>query len=95
MDPNFVLVLVIVLLSLNLVLVGVYIALILKEVRETIRKVNKLLDTSNNVAEAVSEPVIGASHALGALTTGAAAFNIVKEFKKRRGPKVSSIMEDD
>jgi predicted Holliday junction resolvase-like endonuclease len=91
---NLILILVITLLALNLVLVGVYIALILKEVRETVRKVNALLDTTNNVADAVSEPVIGASHALGAITTGKAAYNLVKEIKRRRAPRVSSIMEE-
>ncbi|MCX6783969.1 MAG: hypothetical protein NT141_02780 [candidate division WWE3 bacterium] len=94
MDTNTLLIIIIGLLSLNLMLVGVYIALILKEARETIKKVNVLLDTTNNMAEAVSVPVINTSGVLGTLSAGLSSFNFIKDLMDKRG-SVSSILREE
>lgn len=94
MDTNTLLIIIIGLLSTNLMLVGVYIALVLKEARETIKKVNVLLDTTNNIADAVSVPVINTSGVLGSLSAGLSSFNIVRDLLGKRGA-VSSILSEE
>ena len=90
MNTNTLLVLIIALLTINLLFVGVYIVLVLKEVRETIKKANEVLETVNQVTAAVATPVMGAMGAVSALTQGLKAYNIIKKF---RG--VSSGEEED
>jgi len=93
MDTNVLLVIIISLLSLNLLLVGIYITLVLKDVRFTIQKVNKLLDTSNEMAESLSRPVNNVSGLLESVTSGIATYNLFKGLKKRRS--VSSLVDED
>ena len=78
MDTNTLLILIIGLLTLNLLFVGVYIVLVLKEVRESVKKVNEILDDAAEVTEAVSKPVIGASGALMGLMEGVKIFKQVR-----------------
>ena len=64
MDTNSLLVLIIALLTLNLLFVGIYIVLVLKEVRESVRRFNFILDQVGKVSESISAPIVGASGAL-------------------------------
>jgi uncharacterized protein YoxC len=57
MDIQTILVFILALLTLNLVAVGIYVMVILKEFRETIKKANKVLDNVGDVTDAVSHPV--------------------------------------
>jgi uncharacterized protein YoxC len=52
MDTQTILIFILFLLSINLILVGVYIVLVLKDIRKTIRVTNELLEGTRN---AVSE----------------------------------------
>lgn len=87
MDTNTLLVLIIGLLTLNLLFVGVYIVLVLKEVRESIKKVNEILDNAAEVTDAVSKPVIGASGALMGLMEGVKIFKQVQSLVSGRDRK--------
>ena len=70
MDPNSLLVLIIGLLTLNLLFVGVYIVLVLKEVRESVRKANEILDSAVRISASVAEPIVGASGMLSGFMQG-------------------------
>lgn len=70
MDTNSLLVLIIGLLTLNLLFVGVYIVLVLKEVRESVRKANEILDSAAKISASVAEPIVGVSGMLSGFMQG-------------------------
>lgn len=83
MDLNSTLLIIILaILSVNIVFVGVYIVLVLREVRTSISKLNSMLDTVDGVLSSVAAPLIGASAAITALTKGK---NILGNIKKLTG----------
>ncbi len=57
MDIQGILIFILALLTLNLIAVGVYLILVLKEFRETIKKANLVLDNVHEVTDAVANPI--------------------------------------
>lgn len=82
MDTQFLLVFIIGLLSINLLFVGVYIILVLKEVRNSIAKFNEILETANQLTKALASPVITAAGTIEAFMQG---FKAVQTLKARKG----------
>jgi hypothetical protein len=78
MDTQFLLVLIIGLLSINLLFVGVYIVLVLKEVRESIRKFNEILETANQLTHSLATPVMTAAGTVDAFLRGFKAVRMLK-----------------
>lgn len=93
MDTQTLLVIIIALLSANLIFVGIYIVLILKEVRTTVTKINEILDSAASVSNAVATPIVGASGAISAFTEGVKAFRAIKNLTKKS--KVNKQVEED
>lgn len=81
MNTQTLLILVISLLTINLLFVGIYIVLVLKEVRETMKKFNSILDTTKSTFEAVTEPLVGVSNAVSGFTEGLKVVNFVKALR--------------
>lgn len=81
------LILIIALLSVNLLFVGVYIVLVLKEVRSAVIKMNEILESISAISSAVVTPVVGASGAVTAFTEGLKAFNKLQALRKRSKKK--------
>jgi len=77
------LVLIIALLTVNLLFVGVYIVLVLKEVRSTVIKMNEILESISAISAAVATPVVGAAGAVTAFTEGLKAFNKLQSIRQR------------
>lgn len=77
-DPvQIILLLVIVILTILLVVLGIQVFYILKELRNTIKKANKVLDNANSITENIEEPL----SAISSLVTGVKSgtlFTIVK-----------------
>lgn len=82
MDTQTLLVLILLLLTINVLFVGVYIVLVLKEVRGSVIKVNKILDSFDQVTAALTRPVIGIAGAFEGLTEGLRVIKAVKNIKK-------------
>jgi len=82
MDTQFLLVLIIGLLSVNLLFVGVYIVLVLKEVRESLRKFNEIIETANQLTKSLAAPIITAAGTIEAAIQG---FKAAKVLKARKG----------
>lgn len=82
MDTQTLLVLILLLLTINILFVGVYIVLVLKEVRGSVIKVNRILDTVGALSLAVSRPIVGLSGAVEGFTEGLKIFKAVKNIKK-------------
>ena len=77
---QFVLVIVIVVLAILLVVLGIQVYFILKELRQTVIKTNKVLDDTEVITESIAEPVSSLA-SIG--TTIKAATSIVNMFLGR------------
>jgi hypothetical protein len=75
------------LLSVNILLVGVYIVLVLKEVRQTVLKMNQILDSFSTISHALSAPVSSASGFFAAIVEGIRAFRELQETLGKRKEK--------
>ncbi len=58
MDIQTILVIVLFVLTINLLIVGVYIILVLKELRHTLKKANGILDSVGLISSLVHNPVV-------------------------------------
>ncbi len=84
MDTQFLLVLIIGLLSLNLLFVGVYIVLVLKEVRNSIVKFNEILETANQLTKSLAAPIITTAGTIEAAIQGFKAVQMLKARKQAK-----------
>lgn len=89
-DVQFLLVLIIALLTVNVLFVGVYIVLVLKEVRQSMVKINEMLETASQVAKAIAAPAIAAAGTLEAFAQGIRAIQTLKARKKSQGVRENS-----
>ncbi|KKP80037.1 MAG: hypothetical protein UR81_C0035G0006 [Candidatus Levybacteria bacterium GW2011_GWB1_35_5] len=84
-DPaQLALFLVILILTVLLVVLGIQVFLILRELRKTIDKVNKVLDDTSIITESVSKPISSLSTLAMGLKTGA---TIAKIFQGKKRDK--------
>ena len=87
MDVQVALVVILSLLTVNLVVVGVYIVMVLKEFRETVRKLNAVLSSVQTVADSVVNPVTSLSSLFSGVTSGIKMFSAIKSIRKRKEEK--------
>ena len=87
MDIQLVLVFILAVLTVNLVFVGIYLVLVLKEFRQTIKKTNSVLDDVSQMTDTIANPMM----ALGGIVS--AVTQVVKAIKSVKS--VSSIAEDE
>lgn len=78
------LVVVITVLTIILSAVGVQIFLILKEVRESIRKMNKVLDNVGEVSEAITKPITSLSDTITGISGVTGILSWLSGRKKKR-----------
>lgn len=84
-DPaQLALFLVIIILTILLIVLGVQVFFILRELKRTLEKANKVLDDTGNITESVSGPISSLSTLVTGLKTGA---SIAKFFKKKEQSK--------
>lgn len=57
MDIQSILIFILALLTINLIAVGIYVILVLKEFRQTLKKANNVLENVHDVTNAVANPV--------------------------------------
>src|SRR3989337_2348779 len=82
MDIQILLVFILALLTLSLMAVGFYVITVLKELRETIKKSNNILDNVQEVTESVTNPISTISSIISGITQG---FKAVKTITTLRG----------
>jgi hypothetical protein len=75
---------VIIVLTILLVVLGVQVFFILRELRKTIEKVNKVLDDTGVITESVSKPISNLSTLAMGMKTGATIANIFKKSSNRK-----------
>ncbi|HVF69340.1 MAG TPA: hypothetical protein VNA13_02110 [Xanthomonadales bacterium] len=84
-DPvQIVLLLVIIVLTILLVVLGVQVYFILKELRNTVKKANKVLDNANSITENIEEPLSAISSVVLGLKSGT-FFTIAKAINSLLG----------
>ena len=69
-------------LTIILVIIGIQVALILKEVRQSVIKANKMLDDSGKITETVSNGVTHMSGFINGLKTGVSFISSLKSKKE-------------
>jgi len=85
------LLIIIALLTVNLLFVGIYIVLVLKEVRRTVIKTNEILESVSAISAAIATPVVGAAGAVTAFTEGLKAYNKLKNIREAKGRSESEV----
>lgn len=75
--------LVIIVLTILLVVLGIQVFFVLRELRKTIAKANKVLDDTGVITESVSAPISNLSTLLMGLKTGATVASILNLKKKK------------
>lgn len=81
-----VLLIVILILTVLLLVLGIQIFFILRELRWTVRKANKVLDDAGSITESVSGPISSLSSLATGIKTGALVAGLLKRKKKNRQP---------
>jgi len=84
-DPaQLILLIIILILSVLLVVLGLQVFFILKDLRETIAKANKVLDDAGQITESVSAPVSSLASILMGVKTGVIASKLLGGKKERK-----------
>lgn len=73
---------VIVLLSIILIILGIQVFFILRDLRQTVKKTNKVLDDINLISESVAKPVSSLGDLFGGASIISTVFKVIKAFKK-------------
>lgn len=73
---------IIIVLTVFLVILGFQAFFVLKDVRKSLHKVNKLFDDADNLIGQVQKPISSASNLISAITAGAGLAHLLKQVKK-------------
>ena len=82
LDTNTLLIIIISVQAALLIVLFFGVLLLIKDIRSTILKVNTILDTIDTTAKKLSEPIMSAKGALGAITEGLKVANMIKKLVK-------------
>ena len=74
---------VIVILTIFLLVIGLQAFFVLRDLRKTLRKANKLFDDTDNIVEQVKKPVESAGHFFAAIAAGAGLACFLKKGHKK------------
>jgi hypothetical protein len=84
-SAQLLLIVVVTTLTILLTVVGVEAFLILKEVKKSVEKINKILDDAGMISESVAKPIVSVSSSLGSLSGIAGLLGLI--FAKKRKKK--------
>lgn len=85
-DPAQIILLVVVItLTILLVVLGIQVYLMLKDLRKTLEKANKVLDNTGDITESVSAPINSLSSVLMGLKAGGALASFINKVTDREG----------
>ncbi len=86
MEPTQILLIVVVsILTVILTIIGYQLYLILGELKNAFRKINKMLDNGLSISETISKSVTGVAGVVSGIKTGLSVFNIFKKEKEENG----------
>lgn len=80
-DPaQILLFVIIIILMILLIVLGIQVYLVLKDIRKTLVKANRVLDNTGDITEAVAGPVTGLSTAIMGVKAGSSLMGLVNRF---------------
>lgn len=74
-------------LTTLLVLSGIQVVALLKELRETLRKVNKVVDDVGDISSSVSKPIVSASNFVMGIKSGVDLVNLISKVKDKKNDR--------
>jgi len=83
-STQILLIIVISVLSFVMALCGFQVFIILREVRESIKKFNKMLDDMGVISSSVAKPVAGISNFIMGMKSGLEVINLLLEKKEKK-----------
>ena len=86
---------VIILLTVLLIALGVQVFLILRELRKTVSKANRVLDNTESITQSVSAPLSSLSSISMGIKTGASFLNLIKKIIAPDSTKKKNKGEDN
>lgn len=78
------LVIVITTLTVLLTFIGIQVVYILREVRKSIEKINKILDDAGVVSESIAQPISGLGGMIDGLKSGVKVIDMISGFLSKR-----------
>lgn len=84
MEFQTVLIVILSLLTINLIVVGIYLILVLKEFRTTVLKMNKILDTVDEITDSVSRPIETIAAVVDGVTSALGVVSLVSSLKGKK-----------
>lgn len=78
MDIQVVIVFILAILTINLLVVGVYVVLVLKDLRHTLTRVNSVVNTIDNFTTSIANPMATVTSLVGAVTEGIRAVRSIR-----------------
>lgn len=85
-DTNSLLVIIISVLTAQSIVFSVFILFLVKDIRKAVERVNSILETIDTTAQKLSEPIMSAKGALGAINEGLKVASLIKKLLR---PNVS------
>ena len=77
----------ILLLSIFLAITGIQVFFILRDLKKALDKLNRVLKTSENIAEEVEKPVEGASNLVSSIKAGAKSLTLIAKSSKPKAKR--------
>ena len=84
MDIQTILIFILAILTVNLVAVGIYVVLVLKEFRETVKKANNVLENVHEVTDAVANPITSIAGIITGVTESIRAVKSISSLVDRK-----------
>lgn len=75
---------VIVVLTIFLVVIGFQVFFLIRDLRKTLSRTNRLLDDADGLVTSVKKPIEGAGNIFGALTAGAGIAHLLKRIERKK-----------
>lgn len=77
MDIQIILIVILAILTINLIAVGVYVILVLRDFRETVKKANEVLENVHQVTDIVANPITTIAGIIAGVTKGVRAVKAI------------------
>jgi hypothetical protein len=78
-DSNSLLIIIISVLTAQSIVFSIFILFLVKDIRKAVEKVNNILETIDTTAQKLTEPIMSARGALGAINEGLKVAGLIKK----------------
>ncbi len=75
---------VIIVLTIFLVVVGFQVFFLIRDLRKTLHRANRLFDDADGLVTTIKKPLEGASNAFSAMTAGVGIAHLLKKIEKKK-----------